>query len=226
MSLRQWATLLTAATLLVLASGCTFGDDDEMVPPTRTVTASPSAETTVAPATVPVGHGVVAAGDVVWASGTRLHVGRRSVDLPVAVDAFVAVPGGVYVLARDELWFTDLSRLRGTGITGVTHLGATADGGRIVVTSAGSAYAFDTGTGRSVSSAGVEPVTSAERLGGPDRTGVAVPAGFALAGWSGTDVFYGAVDGSKVVACRLSTKTCRRLGTGADAQPVVFGTGR
>ena len=121
------ATLVVAA-VLVLTTGCELGQDDEMVPPTRTVTASPSPDTTVAPQTMPVGQGDVSPTDVVWAQGNVLHVGRRSVDLsPVGIDAFVVVPGGVFVLHMGELWFTDLSRLRGTGLTNVTALGVTAD---------------------------------------------------------------------------------------------------
>ncbi len=175
------ATLLLSA-LLLLATGCQLGTDDEMEPPTRTVTASPSPEVTAVPATVPVGRGVVSASDVVWAQGSRLHVGNRSVDLsPVAIDAFVSVPGGVYVLQQGELWYTDLTRLKGTGVTGVTDLGVTADGSRVLVTvatsGAGSAYAFDTATGRAVSSArrgagdagGATARAEPARRGGPAR---------------------------------------------------------
>jgi hypothetical protein len=231
---RAAASALLVSALLLVVGGCELGTDDEMAPPTRTVTPSPSASTVAVPATVPVGKGPVTLRDVVWAQGSRLHVGRRSVDLsPANVDAFVTVPGGVYVLARGELWFTDLARLRGTAITGVTGLGVTADGARILVTvgsaGAGSAYAFDTATGRAVSAAGTHPVTPAERLRGPDRQGVPVPSGFELAGWAGPDTFYGTAgqgSTSAVISCSLSARACSRLGQVDAAQPVVFGTGR
>ena len=47
------------------------------------------------------GTGDVSPADVVWAQGSVLHVGRRTVDLRRSrIDAFVVVPGGVFVLAR------------------------------------------------------------------------------------------------------------------------------
>ena len=221
--------------LVGLTTGCAIGEDDEMAPPPRrTVTASPSPQQVV-PGRVPIGEGQVSPTDVVWAQGTVLHVGKQSVDLaPARVDAFVVVPGGVYVLSMGELWFTDLSRLRGTGIAGVTGLGVTADAGRIVVsvTKAGveSDHAYDTGTGKTVSSEGVTPVTPTQRLEGPDRSGVAVPEGFELAGWAGTTRFYGTVSKAgrpiTVVSCGLATRTCTRLGAIEGQDPVVFGTGQ
>ena len=57
--------------------------------------------------------------------GSVLHVGRQQVDLsPIEIEAFVVVPGGVFLLSQGELWFTDLARVRGTGqtdVTGVAH---------------------------------------------------------------------------------------------------------
>ena len=206
-----------------------------MVPPTRTVTASPSPDTTVAPETMPVGKGDVSPDDVVWAQGSILHVGRRSVDLaPAGIEAFVVVPGGVFVLHMGELWFTDLSRLRGTGLTNVTALGVTADATRILVTGtkagAAAAYAYDTGTGRAVSSEGLEPESAEERLRGPDRSGVAVSRGFELAGWAGATTFYGVTSRSgrpvAVVSCNVGTRSCTRLGTVTGPDPVVFGIGQ
>ncbi len=222
------------AALVVLTTGCTVGQDDEMAPaPRRTVTASPSPGQ-VAPASVPVGEGAVSPADVVWAQDTVLHVGKQTADLsPVGIDAFVVVPGGVYVLNEDELWFTDLSRLRGTGLSDVTGLGVTADGSRILVTvTAGveTEVAYDTGTGKLVSSEGVTPVTAQERLQGPDRSGVNVPKGFELAGWAGATRFYGAVREhgrlTAVVSCGLITRTCSRQGAIKGKDPVVFGTGQ
>jgi hypothetical protein len=230
----RWAALLVGA-VIALTAGCRLGADDEMVPPSRTVTASPSPDTTVAPATVPVGEGTVSLADVVWAQGNVLHVGRRTVDLsPVGIDAFVVVAGGVFVLSSGELWFTDLSRLRGTGLTGVTALGVTADGTRILVTGemsgAAAAYAYDTGTGRAVSSKGLSPLSAEERLQGPDRTGVAVPKEFELAGWAGPTTFYGVASKfgrpASVLSCGVGTRACTTLGAIEGSEPVVFGTGR
>jgi hypothetical protein len=232
--LRTALLAILSPALLLLVSGCEPGQDDEMVPPTRTVTASPSPDVTAVPDTVPTGRGVVAPDVVVWASGNTLHVGRRSVDLaPVGLDGFVAVPGGVYVVRDGRLWFTDLTRLKDTGITGVTRLGATADASRILVDvatpGAGATYAFDAVTGSAVSPDGLTPVTAAERLRGPDRRGVVVPLGFRLAGWAGPRTFYGTAGAAgrptSVVGCDLRTRSCDRVGTAAGTDPVVFGTG-
>jgi hypothetical protein len=231
----RWFTGLLVAALVVLTSGCEIGQDDEMAPaPRRTITATPSPEQAI-PTTVPVGKGKVSPTDVVWAQGNMLHVGKVSVDLsPVGIDAFVVVPGGVFVLYSGELWFTDLSRLRGTGLTGVTGLGVTADATRILVTEAknGDAedHAYDNRTGKAVSSEGVRPVTAGERLQGPDRSRVVVPKGFTLAGWAGARRFYGVAGKgahpSAVVSCDLRTRACIRVGRIQGQDPVVFGTGR
>ncbi len=205
-----------------------------MVRPTRTVTAAPSPATTAVPRTVPVGEGAVSSRDVVWAQGTVLHVDRREIDLsPVGIEAFVVVPGGVFVVNSGELWFTDLARLRGTGLTGVTGLGVTSDGSRILVTGEQSGavarYAFDTGSGRAVSSDGLAVVSEDERLRGPDRSGVPVPDGFELAGWAGPTTFYGVASRggrpASVVGCDVGTRACETLGAIEGAEPVVFGTG-
>jgi len=218
----------------MLTSGCQLGEDDEMVQPTRTVTASPSPDTMLGPPRVPVGRGAVSSADVVWAQGTALHVGRRNVDLsPVGPEALLVVPGGVFVVNSGELWFTDLSRLRGTGLTRVTALGVTADATRILVTAemsgAAATYAYDVASGRVVSSEGLTPVTAEERLRGPDRSGVGVPKGFVLAGWAGPTTFYGtAGDGgrpSAVVSCDVATRACTTLGGIEGDEPVVFGNG-
>ena len=135
----SWRRALLAAALLpavvCLSAGCEIGQDDEMSRPTRTVTATPTAKATPTPQRVPVGSGRVSPRDVVWGDDSRLHVDKRSVDLaPVSIDQLVVVPGGVYVLSGDELWFTDLQRLRGTGLTGVTHIAPSADGQLLLVT--------------------------------------------------------------------------------------------
>ena len=122
--------------VLGLCAGCTIGQDDEMARPTRhgdgraprrrphlRRSGSRSATAPSRP------------DDVVWGDGHALHVGRRSVDLsPASVDQLVVVPGGVYVLSGDELWFTDLQRLRGTGLTAVTDITPSDDGEQLLVT--------------------------------------------------------------------------------------------
>ena len=84
--------------LAVLAGGCTRGQDDELAPrPTRTVTVTPS-PTVRPPDEVPVGRAAFG-GRAVWAQGSDLHVGARTIDLaPVRVDRLVATPGGVYAV--------------------------------------------------------------------------------------------------------------------------------
>jgi hypothetical protein len=165
------------ATVLVIAGGCAISEDDEMVPPTRTVMPSPTPTPTPAPAAVPdevpVGEGPVSTTDPVWAQDTLLHVGTRQVDVaPHRIESLVVVSGGVYLLDRGEVWFTDLTRLRGTGLSGATRLSSDREGGVLLVEvgpTAGSAkasqLAFDTRTGASVSPTKVRAATVEDRLG-------------------------------------------------------------
>jgi hypothetical protein len=156
---------------LLAVSGCTSGPDDEMTQPTRTVTASPAPQTTAVPGSVPTGHGSVSSSDIVWAQDNTLHVDARPVDLaPLSIEAFVVVEGGVFFVDKGELWFTDLSRVRGTGITGVTRLSATTNGSAITVetsTAAGarSVHAYSMADGSSVPPAQAPPATVEDRLG-------------------------------------------------------------
>jgi hypothetical protein len=250
--------LLTTAAALVLASGCTVGQDDEMAPPTRTVTASPSSPVPAVPKIVPVGQGKVGPKDVVWAQGSRLHVGTKSVNLsPVGIDGLVVAPGGVYLLSSGELWFTDLTRLRGTGLTGLAELGETADHTRLLLTptkaggetDAAPAYAYDTRTGRAVSSKGLEEVSRQDRLQGPGRYRVTVPAqgapvavetssgvrvplkgaapeNFELGGWADATTFYGVASKggrpTSVVSCDLTKATCTSMGAIQGSDLVLF----
>lgn len=232
--------MLLAGTL-VFAGGCTLGDDDEMVPPTRTVTASPSPDTPAAPTAVPVGSGKVSPDDVVWSQGTVLHVGTRSVDVsPVRIDAFVVVPGGVFVLQDRELWFTDLSRLRGTGLTNLTALGVSADHLQLVLTreepGGNEKYAFDAATGKPLDSDDVDVATAQELLGkaptadpaGEGYTGF-VPKRFSPIGQVGATRFFGlALQGDRptaVVSCDTETHSCARQGVVGGPDPISFGTG-
>lgn len=233
---RRRRALLAAALLpavLGLGAGCQLGQDDELARPTRTVTASPSPEAAPAPQQVPVGAGPVSASDVVWGDGQRLHVGRRSVDLsPASIEQLVAVPGGVYVLSDGELWFTDLQRLRGTGLTDVTRVALSGDGEQLLVTTGSGTgpgkavvHGYDVRTGRRADVSGTpaaRPVPEA-----PETAGFrGYPADFTLAGWAGGSTFYGVAreDGAQasVVACRVTTRTCATLGSVQGTDPLVF----
>ncbi|MGK2875704.1 MAG: hypothetical protein ACSLEW_08690 [Nocardioides sp.] len=165
--------VLLAAALVVLTSGCEVGQDDEMASPTRTVTASPSPRTTAAPTTVPVGQGRVSTSTAVWAQDSTLHVGSNEVDVsPRNIDSFVVVAGGVFLLDRGELWFTDLRRVRDTGLRGVTRVSTTRDGRAMrveVTTGSGGVdvHAYDVLSGASIPPGDAKPATAADRLGRP-----------------------------------------------------------
>ncbi len=171
---RAWSTrtapLLLGVVLLVLTSGCRVGEDDEMVPPTRTVTASPSPAVTAAPSSIPVGRGKVSPSGVVWAQDSVLHVGVREWDLtPRRIDSFVVVTGGVYFVDHDQVWFTDLVRVRDTGLRGVTGLATNKQGSaiRVELTGPSPVRAYDGRDGSSVAPASVKRAPVAERLGTP-----------------------------------------------------------
>jgi len=169
---RRIASVLVAV-LVMITSGCELSQDDEMAPrPTKTVTKSQrpdTATTTPAPKTLPVGEGTITPQAVVWAQESTLHYGTKQVDVsPLRIDSFVVVAGGVFFLSRRELWFTDLSRVRGTGFAGVTRLSATADAGALRVdrgTGSGGNYAYDLGTGESMSADQVVPATDEDLRG-------------------------------------------------------------
>ena len=235
MTARRRALLVAALLPAVvgLCAGCTIGQDDEMARPTRTVTASPSPKAATAPERIPVGNGAVSPRDVVWGDGAALHVGRRSVDLsPASIDQLVVVPGGVYVLSGDELWFTDLQRLKGTGLTAVSGITPSDDGKQLLVTDTGTGrevvHAYDVGTGKRVDVTST-PSPSAEPTPPPDPAAAAFkgyPADFTLAGWIGDSTFYGVASAggkpSSVVGCRATTRTCSALGSIRGPAPVVF----
>ncbi len=253
---RRTVGLLTAL-LVVLASGCATGTDDELAPPpTKTITATPSQSVAPAPATIPVGNGDVSPSDIVWAQGGVLHVGGDQADLsPVDIDAFVVVPGGVFVLAEGELWLTDFSRLRGTGQTAVTGVQVNSDASmlNVVDTRGGTeeTQGYDTRTGKAVR-AQVDTLTPEEKRRGPDRfvvttapggvpsvdeaaTGdhvplTAAPHHFRLGGWVGDSVFFGvgtdaAGRSRHIVRCDTTARACRLLDR-VGPGPVLFGTGR
>ena len=167
---RRVAAILVAV-LVALTTGCELSQDDEMAPPPkRTVTKSPAPPV---PTQVPTGQGSVSPQTVVWAQDSTLHFGKRQVDVsPLRIDSFVVVNGGVFFISRSELWFTDLSRVRGTGFTGVTRVSTTRDAGALrVQTSQGSAsgYAFDLATGASKAVDEAVPATDADLRGTPEQ---------------------------------------------------------
>jgi hypothetical protein len=248
---------LLAAALVVLAGGCATGTDDELAPkPTKTVTATPSQSVAPAPATIPVGQGDVSPTDVVWAQGSVLHVNGKEVDLaPMAIDAFVVVPGGVFVLDDGEVWFTDLSRVRGTAQTDVTGMQVSADASRLQIVDNRSGHrleqGYDTRTGKAVRGV-VDTQTPEEQRKGPGRFAVTTtsagapsvveaatgdhvringtPNGFRLGAWAGDSVFYGVGrdevgQARHVVRCDVVARACSRLDR-VSSNPVVFGTGR
>jgi hypothetical protein len=253
---RRTVGLLTAV-LVVLAGGCATGTDDEMAPPpTRTITATPSQSVAPAPATIPVGHGDVSPADIVWAQGGVLHVDGDQADLaPVDIEAFVVVPGGVFVLAAGELWFTDFTRLRGTGQTGVTGVQVNGDASLLNVldTRGGTeeTQGYDTRTGRAMPIE-VTTQTPAQKRRGPGRfvvttsadgvpsvvetaTGDRVPLRgaphhFRPGGWVGDSVFFGvgtdaAGRSRHIVRCDIAARACSLLDQVGPGR-VVFGTGR
>lgn len=185
-------TAAPAALLCVLLAGCGSAPDDETVPrPTRTITATvtPSPRPAALPSQVPVGAGAVRPGDAVWAQDSTLHVDDQQVDLsPLGVESLVVVSGGVYFLDQGELWFTDLARVRGTGITGVTRLAVDKDGTAILVETGGGAdegrtQGYDARTGATVPPEDVDPASVEDRLGPTDelvlrpaRSDVAAPS--------------------------------------------------
>ena len=176
------ASWLLVALLVTLTSGCELAQDDEMAPkPTRTVTRSPSPQVSASvPTSVPTGEGDVSPSWVVWAQGSKLHFGTRQVDVaPLRIDSFVVVPGGVFFVSMGELWFTDLSRARATGLTDVTRVSTTpeADALRVELsTGSGAEYAYDLDTGEAMPPAKAVPATDAD-LRGPAKTVVLRPAG-------------------------------------------------
>jgi hypothetical protein len=165
--------LVLLAIVVLLATGCTVGSEDANEPrPTPTpATATPLP----APRTLPVGTADVATDDVVWAQGSVLHVGLKSVDVsPLNIDSLVVVPGGVFFLDRRELWMTDLTRVRPTRVTGVTQLATTLDGGVLRVvsddgTGGTTTHAWNTRTGAAVPPGSVHTATAADLQGRPAR---------------------------------------------------------
>jgi hypothetical protein len=168
----------------MITSGCELGQDDEMAPrPTKTVTKSAkpnTARSTPVPKTLPVGEGTITPQAEVWAQESTLHYGTKQVDVsPLRIDSLVVVAGGVFFLSRRELWFTDLSRVRGTGFAGVTRVSTTADASALRVdlgTGSGGVYAYDVSTGKSVSADDIVPATD-ETLRGTAEQVALRPAG-------------------------------------------------
>jgi len=180
---RRIASVLVAV-LVMITSGCELSQDDEMAPrPTKTITKSAkpdTATTTPVPKTLPVGQGKITPQAVAWAQESTLHYGTRQVDVsPLRIDSFVVVAGGVFFLSRRELWFTDLSRVRGTGFAGVTRVSTTADAGALRVdlgTGSGGGYAYDLSSGKSVSADEVVPATDEDLRGTAEQVALR-PAG-------------------------------------------------
>jgi hypothetical protein len=245
--------VLTALVLAIAPTGCkvTSKDDETSSPTPSAPSSSPSRSL---PATVPVGHGDVDPGDVVWAQGGVIHVGSRQWDLsPLHVDSLAVVSGGLFVLSGGQLWFTDLVRARAAGITAATRVTTTADGSAVRVTAGEppTTGAWNAATGRAVpvEQAPERPATERDGPGpfailGRDRgplqafrtsdgqrvrlSGV-VGDGFDLVRWTSGTTFYGLalVEGrpSAVLDCDLAARTCTTRGRVASGQPVVVDSG-
>ena len=170
--MRRTRWLLVVLVLVALVSGCQVGAEDREARPAPP-SAPPTPTPRPAPATLPVGTGEVAPDDVVWAQGSSLHVGRRTVDVaPLNIDSLVVVPGGVFFLDHRELWMTDLDRVRPTRVTGVTRLATTVAGDALVVASddgvgGTAAHAWDTRTGKALAQRTVRPASVTDLLGKP-----------------------------------------------------------
>lgn len=238
-------------TLVLTASGCQRGQDDELADrPTRTVTVTPS-PTVQPPDRVPLGGATGFTDDLVWAQGNTLHVGGRELDLsPVAVEDVVATPTGAYVLARGELWSVDLRRAEGAGLPTVERVGLSRDGRSLLVDLAGDTRrrAYDVGTGRLVEGRAPAALTAADRRTGPGAYAVTaaadgpptvttaagdpvevadLPDGFEPRTWPTASTVAGlaeAADGNRtLVSCSLAgAARCRTLGTADGPEEVVL----
>ena len=138
-------------------------------PPRRRPERARSGEGDVSPADGGVGPGQRAA----------LRHAARSTSRRCEIDSFVVVPGGVFVVSRGELWFTDLSRVRATGLTGVTRVSTTRDADALRVDLArgsDAVVAYDLGTGKSIPPSRVVPATDADLRGAAKRV-VLTPGG-------------------------------------------------
>lgn len=233
-------------------AGCARGQDDELTPrPTRTVTTTPS-PTVQPPATVPLGGATGFTDDgLVWAQGSTLHVGSRTLDLaPVSVEGLVATPDGAYVLSQGELWSVDLRRAEGTSLPGVERVGLSRDGRRLLVDLRGDSRrrAYDLASGRLVGGAAPAPLRARVRAAGPGEYAVSsaadgtprvtgpdggevtvldLPDRFVPETWPTPTTVVGragASDGSRpTVSCRLDgTPRCAPLGDPDSDEPVVL----
>lgn len=144
---------------LLLVAGCTMGPDDEMVEPTttETVTTAPKKPEVTK---LPVGTAGLKVADIAWSQGSTVHIGDQMVDLaPLEVEEFVVAEGGIYLLSKGELWFSDLSSVVPVGLARVRELAISIDGWRLGLidyesgerdrydTPLAAAVAFDTRTG-------------------------------------------------------------------------------
>ena len=141
----------------------------------------------------------------VWAQGGVLHVGRQQVDLsPIEIEAFVVVPGGVFLLSPAASCGSPTSPgCRGTGQTDVTGVRTNADGTVLVVVDTRSgrpmSQGYDTATGRAIRGP-VDTLTPERDAGRPGRR---APAGCRLP--------------SRWTLGRVARATRPRCGTGGAA---------
>ncbi len=228
---RAVAPVLSAVlvALAVLTAGCAAGGpDDETEPrptPTVTVTGDPVQEL---PARLDLASDLDFADEVVWAEGTTLHVGARTVELGTLDPAqLVVLDTGILVRTGTDVWFTAGRRAQGLPLPPVTSMAVSQAGDQLVLGLADReepvAYTLD-GT-RVASEAVGEPRTPQRVVEGPGE--VAPPPRLDVRGWTSPTVAYG-LRGGAVVSCVVAgtTPRCERLArVGGDAAvaDLVFG---
>lgn len=200
-TLRSGLAVVLAALLL---AGCARGTDDELQPrptPTVTVTADPVQEL---PERLDLASDLDFTEEVVWAAGTDLHVGGRTVGLaPLQPEELVVLPTGILVRTGTEVWFTAGRQAQGLPLPPVTSLGVSRDGSQVVLGlgDRDEPVAYDL-VGRLVDPRAVAPRRDEQRVvAGPGD--LPVPAGLEVRGWlSGTSPY--GLRGRTVLACDLS----------------------
>lgn len=227
--LRRLRRGVAVAACAVLLAGCAGGTDDELQPrptPTVTVTADPVQQL---PEQLDLASDLDFTEEVVWASGTDLHVGGRTVGLaPLQPEELVVLPTGILVRTGTDVWFTAGRQAQGLPLPPVTSLGLSDDGSQVVLALADrdepAAYDLE---GRLVAQDAVAPRRDERRVvTGPGDA--PVPAALEVRGWLSATRPYGVL-GRAVVDCDVSGRgpqcdEVERLPRDVDVDDLVFGT--
>lgn len=215
--MRPLVALLSAGALVASLTACTTATDDELEPvqtPTVTVTKDP---VQALPEQLGLSSDVDFDGEVVWADGSQLHVGERTIDVaPLVPEDVVVLDQGLVVLADSRVWFVAGRSGQGLPLPLTSSLGLSADGSQLVldVEDRDEPVAYDT-SGTRVAEGSVAALRSPRRTTrGPGEYAV-------LAGGAGVRV----VDavGSMVPVQRLPDDLSVRGWTGPRT---FFGVGR